>query len=84
LQLDHVQLSTMLLQLDDYADKLEKYAMFEQALKDLYDVAKLLRTNSCYINTQNNSEASTPQPPSAEALSGNVYPCNKLIRSLRK
>ncbi|CAF1349808.1 unnamed protein product [Adineta steineri] len=72
LQLDHVQLSTMLLQLDDYADKLEKYAMFEQGLKDLYDVAKLLRTNSCYINTQNNSDASTPQPPSAEALSGNV------------
>ncbi len=46
--------------------------MFEQGLKDLYDVAKLLRTNSCYINEQNNNETTTPQPPSSEALSGNV------------
>jgi hypothetical protein len=47
--------------------------MFEQGLKDLYEVAKLLRTNSCYI-AQNNTEASTPSPPppSSEALSGNV------------
>ncbi len=56
----------------EYLFQLEKYAIFEQGLKDLYDVAKLLRTNSCYINGQNNSEASTPQTPPTEALSGNV------------
>ncbi len=46
--------------------------MFEQGLKDLYDVAKLLRTNSCYINGQNTNETFTPQPPFSEALSGNA------------
>lgn len=51
---------------------MEKYALFEQGLKDLYEVAKLLRTNSCYINSQNNTETSTTQPPSSEAFSGNV------------
>ncbi|CAF4380114.1 unnamed protein product [Rotaria sp. Silwood2] len=73
LHLEHVQLSSMLFQLDDYVSQLEKYAMFEQGLKDLYELAKLLRTNSCYINEQNNTEASPSAPlPPAVALSGNV------------
>ncbi|CAF0986967.1 unnamed protein product [Rotaria sordida] len=73
LQLDHVQLSSMLFQLDDYANLLEKYAMFEQGLKDLYELAKHLRTNSCYINEQNNTEISkSVSPLPAVAFSGNV------------
>ncbi|CAF4637163.1 unnamed protein product [Rotaria sp. Silwood1] len=73
LQLEHIKISSMLFQLDDYVSQLEKYAMFEQGLKDLYELAKLLRTNSCYINEQNNTEQTTSVPsPPAEAFSGNV------------
>lgn len=46
--------------------------MFEQGLQDLYDVARLLRTNSCYINEQNGTDETSTHSPSAEALSGNV------------
>ncbi|UJR38397.1 hypothetical protein I4U23_031066 [Adineta vaga] len=70
LQLDHIQISSMIFQLDDYIDKLEKYALFEQGLKDLYDVAKLLRTNSCYINPLNDSDTSAS--PASQSFSGNV------------
>jgi hypothetical protein len=52
--------------------QLEKYALFEQGLKDLYDVAKHLRTNSCYINGQNGTDGSSTGSPSTEGLSGNV------------
>lgn len=51
--------------------------MFERGLKDLYDIAKHLRTNSCYINGNDTAESSTSQPPSAEALSGNVVRLSK-------
>ena len=46
--------------------------MFERGLKDLYDIAKHLRTNSCYINGNDTTESSTSQPPSSVAFSGNV------------
>ena len=46
--------------------------MFEQGLKDLYEIAKLLRTNSCHINEQNGTETTERPLPSSEALSGNV------------
>ena len=46
--------------------------MFERGLRDLYDIAKHLRTNSCYINGENSTETTTTAPPSSEAFSGNV------------
>lgn len=47
--------------------------MFEQGLQDIYHIAKLLRTNSCYINDKNITETTTPTPSRPTvALSGNV------------
>ncbi|CAF3675437.1 unnamed protein product [Rotaria socialis] len=70
-QLEHIEISSMLFQLDDYVIQLEKYAAFEQGLRDLYDIAKLLRTNSCSIDEHNNTETSTSSRP-AVTFTGNV------------
>ncbi|CAF0992599.1 unnamed protein product, partial [Didymodactylos carnosus] len=88
LALGLLESSAMLLQLNDYIDKLEKYSLFEQGLNDLYGLAQILRTNSCRLvdnSTQSSNQSTTTTTtlrPSI-ALSGNVesVAMNKLKRN---
>lgn len=93
IELERVNVSSILFQLDDYQNKvnlfllftiefkqsfplrsfqLERYALFEQGLHDIYQIAQLLRTNSCYIQDSDSAETESKPPTSAESLSGNV------------